>query len=118
MLRGSGFIGVLMLLALPCRAQDALPEIRPFDIPTLEKLGHDMYLQDQVAWHASDALLARHPQAQMLKEKVHGWIVEDRPAGRLVRFIRESDAGPEAAYDVQYGQGVDYAHDTPSITEP
>jgi hypothetical protein len=81
-------------------AQDAAPEIRQFDIPTLEKLGQDMYAQDQAAWHATDALFALHPQAELMTEKVRGWIVEDRPEGALVRFVRLTDNGPEAAYDV------------------
>lgn len=79
--------------------------IRQFDIPTLEKLGHDMYIQDQTAWHATDALVALHPQAELVKENVRGWIVEDRPGGQLVRFVRMGTAGPEAAYDISYDSG-------------
>jgi hypothetical protein len=93
------------LMAFPVLAQEAAPEIRSFDIPTLEKLGHDMYVQDEAAWHATDALMAVHPAAEMQKEKVGGWIVEDRPDGELVRFIRNGDAGPEAAYDIVVGSG-------------
>jgi len=81
-------------------AQEPAPQIRQFDIPTLEKLGQDMYAQDQAAWHATDALFALHPQAELMAEKVQGWIVEDRPDGALVRFIRKTDSGPEAGYDV------------------
>lgn len=92
-----------VLVCSPAIAQDGT--IRQFDIPTLERLGHDMYLQDQAAWHATDALMALHPQADLLKENVHGWIVEDRQDGELVRFIRTSDSGPEAAYDVSYTGG-------------
>src|SRR6188768_623768 len=87
-----------MALAFPCRAQDAAPEIRRFDLPTIQKLGHDMYVQDQAAWHATDALQALHPMAELQKEKVHGWIVEAE--GELVRFIRDGEGGPEAAYDI------------------
>lgn len=81
-------------------AQEPAPEIRQFDIPTLEKLGHDIYAQDQAVWHATDALLPLHPQADLVTEKVRGWIVEERSEGTLVRFIRQADDGPEAAYDV------------------
>jgi len=89
------------LLCAPAAAQ----EIRQFDIPTLEKLGHDMYIQDQASWHATDALMALHPQAELVKENVRGWIVEDQRDGQLVRFIRMGNAGPEAAYDISYASG-------------
>jgi len=89
-----------LLVSGSAAAQDASLDIRQFDIPTLEKLGHDIYVQDQAAWHATDALFAVHPQAELASEKILGWIVEDRPEGALVRFIRQTDGGPEAAYDV------------------
>ena len=94
-----------LMLSGSAAAQDSSPEIRQFDIPTLEKLGHDIYVQDQAAWHASDALLALHPQADLVREKVRGWIVEERPEGQLVRFVRDSDGGPEFAYDISYSGG-------------
>jgi hypothetical protein len=52
-MRGVWVLACSMLLSAPCLAQDASPQIRTFDIPTLEKLGHDMYVQDQAAWHAT-----------------------------------------------------------------
>ena len=105
------WMSLLLSLSVPAFAQDS-PGIRQFDIPTLEKLGRDMYAQDQAAWHATDALLAVHPQADLLKENVHGWIVEDRPEEKLVRFIRDGDSGPEAAYDIHVANGP------PVVSEP
>lgn len=104
-MRNSGLMAVAACLFLcsPAKAQDSA--IRQFDIQTLEKLGHDMYLQDQAAWHASDALMALHPQAELVKENVRGWIVEERPDGELVRFIQTSDSGPLAAYDISFASG-------------
>ena len=102
----------LLFLSVPAFAQDTAPEIRQFDISTLEKLGHAIYVQDEAAWHASDALIARHPQSDLVKEKIRGWIVEDRPDGQLVRFVREGDSGLEAAYDIHYAGG------SSSISEP
>jgi hypothetical protein len=40
-------------------AQDAPPKIREFDIPTLERLGQDIYTQDQFAWKATDVAHAQ-----------------------------------------------------------
>ncbi len=111
-------VGVLAALVLPAAAQPAEPEIRQFDIATLEKLGHDIYDQDQAAWHGTDALLALHPQAQLVQEKVRGWIVEKDAAGTLIRFIREGADGPETAYDIRYAPGSDYAHEKPVIDVP
>jgi hypothetical protein len=102
---GLSLVAAAFLFA-PVLAQETQPTIRQFDIPTLEKLGHDMYVQDQAAWHATDALFALHPPAELVKENVHGWIVEDQPDGQLVRFIRDGDAGPEAAYDISNATGA------------
>jgi hypothetical protein len=104
------WIAAAVLLAWPCAAQE--PEIRQFDIPTLQKLGGEIYDQDQAAWHATDALNALHPLADLQKEKVQGWIVETRPTGALVRFICDGAGGPEAAYDVSYTSG------TPTVSVP
>ena len=105
-MRVSWPVCVMMLWPVAVLAQDAQPTIRPFDIPTLEKLGHDMYVQDQAAWHATDALEAQHPRAELITEKVHGWIVEDQAGGQLVRFIRDGENGPEAAYDISNASGA------------
>jgi hypothetical protein len=91
----------VLLLALPAQAQEPPPSvIRQFDIPTLEKLGRDIYAQDQAAWHATDALSARLSREEFQREKIRGWIIVDRPEGPLVRFIRDGEAGPQAAYDI------------------
>jgi hypothetical protein len=89
---------MLLASAAPVVAQDA-PEIRQFDIATIEKLGHDIYLQDQAVTHATDALVALHPAAELGQQKVRGWIVDDAPDGLRVRYVREGANGLEAAYD-------------------
>lgn len=95
-----------MLLAGPVHAQEPPPSvIRQFDIPMLEKLGRDMYAQDQAAWHANDALAELHSLEEMRKENVRGWIVVSRPQGPVVRFIRIGETGPEVAYDVSDPRG-------------
>jgi len=88
------------LLAWSAHAQEPKSEIREFDIATLEELGRQMYVQDLAAWRGTDALMAKYSQATLQAEKVRGWIVVDKAEGPLVRFIRDGDAGPEAAYDI------------------
>lgn len=94
------WVCALMLLSLgSAAAQDA--EIRQFDIPTLEKLGRDIFEQDQAAWHATDALMALHPPAELRAESIRGWIVLSTPDGPLVRYTRLGANGMEAAYDIR-----------------
>ena len=102
----------------PALAQGAGPEIRQFDIATLEKLGHEIFEQDQAAWHATDALLAQHQSAQLMAERVQGWIVEGGSNGTLVRFIRVGNGDLEAAYDIRYPAGADFARDKPAVSTP
>jgi len=97
--------GVLLLSATAALAQDAPPEIRQFDIATIEALGREMYEQDQYVWHATDALMAIHPAAEMQQQKIHGWIVAEGPTGNRVRYIRDGANGPEAAFDIGIAAG-------------
>src|SRR5665213_3280277 len=85
-----------LLLPSPALAQDA-PEIRQFDVATIEKLGHDMYSQDQAVWHATDALLAMHPPAELAQQKVRGWIVDETKTGLRVRYVRDGANEAEKA---------------------
>jgi len=55
-------LGLLFLMiAAPAWAADDPPPapIRDFDIATIERLGQEMYAQDQEAWKATDVLLLR-----------------------------------------------------------
>ena len=81
----------------PATQQPAPPPIRAFDLPTLEKLGREIYRQDTAAWVATDALLAATPEAA---KELRGWIVEDRGRGQVVRFLRAAGQGIELGYDV------------------
>lgn len=99
-MRGAYPVVLAALLAWPVHAQEPDTGIREFDIATLENLGREMYIQDQAAWRGTDALMAKVSQATLQAEKVRGWIVVDKAEGPLVRFIRDGDTGPEAAYDI------------------
>ncbi|HKD20943.1 MAG TPA: hypothetical protein VKB71_02965 [Rhizomicrobium sp.] len=83
-------------------AKDTPQPIREFDIPTVEKLGREMYDQDQLAWKATDIAVG-HFTVEVLKTmKTHGWIVEPSASGNIVRFIRETPNGPQLFYDVNF----------------
>ena len=119
-MRSIAALACAMAMAFPCRAQEPPASvIRQFDIPTLEKLGRDIYDQDQAAWHATDALARLRSRAELAKEGVRGWIVVNQPQGPLVRFVRMGDSGPEAAYDIgdPLGRPVVVASADPHLTD-
>jgi len=109
---------ILSLLALAwwsiaavAHSEDAPPPIREFDIPTIERLGREMYEQDQLAWKATDILFTKHSKDELRAQKQHGWTVDSFPDHQVVRFIRDTDLGPMLAYDVTFtaGQALTYS---------
>jgi len=87
-------------LAFGVQAQNAAPRIRQFDIATLERLGREMYEQDQRALQATDVLFLEHSQAELNAAGFAGWVtstINDAPA---VRFVRLEGREPTALYDV------------------
>ena len=105
------------LILAPCaRADDAPPPIREFDIPTIERLGREMYDQDQLAWKATDILFTKHKKEELVALKQHGWIVDSFPDHDVVRFVRETDLGPVFAYDVTFVSGEATGYSEPQNT--
>ena len=100
----SAAAAILAVLPMNAGAADDAPApIREFDIPTIETLGRQMYAQDQEAWKATDVLLARHADAELRAQKIHGWIVVRLDGHDVVRFIRDGGGGgPELFYDVTF----------------
>ena len=106
-------LGVAAGLIPPAMAAAQDPEIRQFDVATLEMLGQQIYQQDGEAGRATDVLLAQKMPTELQSEKVRGWIVEMSPGRGVVRFVRDGAAGLEAAYDV-----VIVTDTTPRLTVP
>ncbi len=94
----------ILLTTAPGLAQEA-PQIRQFDVATIETLGRAIYRQDLEAARASDLLMAAHGMAELQQEKIRGWIVDQKPEGDLVRFVR-GEGDLEAAYDVSFAPGA------------
>ena len=90
----------------PAARQDVtgIPEIRKFDIGTIERLGREIYEQDAYAAKGTDIMLAQgHTLNEMKTERVRGWIVFTNEHEVVVRFIREPQPNCfEAAYDVVF----------------
>jgi hypothetical protein len=79
-----------------------LPSIREFDLPTIERLGREIYRQDQLAWVATDVVLASVSQESLRANGACGWIVDTTGGEPLVRFLRKNAGGVEASYDVRF----------------
>jgi hypothetical protein len=95
-------------------ADDAPPAIREFDVPTVERLGQEMYDQDQLAWKATDIAVAHFTADGMKAQKAQGWIVvPSDDGGNIVRFIRETDGGPQSYYDVKFAKDGSWTASVP-----
>ena len=86
----------------PAARPAANPPIREFDLATLARLGRELYRHDQLAWIATDALTAQVGKARLEAELTGGWIVDVSGPQPLVRFLRATATGVEAAYDVSF----------------
>lgn len=94
-----------------------LPTIREFDLATLGRLGRELYRQDQIAWHGTDAVFEKVGQATMTAEGCCGWLVDTTGAEPLLRFVRNAGKGEEAAYDVRFPKDGKPAVSTPEHRE-
>jgi hypothetical protein len=96
-------------------APEAPPKIREFDIPTIERLGQEIYTQDQFAWKATDVARAqRGGERGMRRDGMKSWITESVDGKDVVRMIRVARGGPEALYDVTFAQGAEPIFSTPA----
>jgi hypothetical protein len=102
-----GVAAAAMVVVL-CAAQTSAPPpaIREFDATMLEALGQQIYYQDGEAAQATDILFAQKKPSDLSSEGLRGWIVDAAPAQNTVRFIRQGDAGLEAAYDIVFAAGA------------
>ena len=94
---------VILIPVTALAADEAPPPIREFDAKTLVTLGRYIYREDQFAWKASDILLAKISQQQLKDEHLNGlWITHLSTGPSVVRFLRDGQSGPEAAYDITF----------------
>jgi hypothetical protein len=92
---------VLILTAILLSFSAAVAgEIREFSVPTLERLGNELYRRDQIAARASDAVLQTQPVARSLK--MRGSITDLRKDGDMVYLIAETSSGPTLTYTVTF----------------
>lgn len=78
------------------------PAIRAFDLPTIERLGREMYEQDQWAWKATDAMAAKRTAEQRRADGLRGWITGRVDGKPRVRFVGGAGDTVEALYDVVF----------------
>lgn len=75
-------------------------EIREFSVPTLERLGNELYYRDNLAARSSELLLKTEPVARSLK--IRGWITDLNKSGDVVYWIADTPSGPTLAYTVTF----------------
>lgn len=81
----------------------ATAAIRNFDIKTIESLGRQIYDQDSYAAKATDILFKRvgGPE-QLSKEGINGWVVSEKNAKTVIRFLKQENGAPVPAYDITF----------------
>ncbi len=87
----------LLFVAAAAQAEDL---IRDFPIPTIVALGKELYLRDQLASDAFDALLATHPEAK--ERPVRGWITQADKDAECVYVVQEYGSEASLAYTVAF----------------
>ncbi len=116
---GVVLVGSVVSAPVFAAEEEELPAIRDLDIATIESLASAMYAQDQLAWKATDVVLAERGQDGMEDDGVRGWITVEGDTADTVRFIHPGDDGPEVLYDVIFAEGQEpalYAPATPVLT--
>lgn len=86
--------------------------IRAFDIPTLEKLGNEMFEQDTRAARATD--IVQEKKVNLDPKVMRGWIVTGDSTDMLVQFFGEKDGVLSSLCDVHFkgkADGVLHVHD-------
>lgn len=89
-------------LSAEAAPEKSLQLIREFDLATLGRIGREIYRHDQIAWHGTDAVFEQVGQAKMTEERCCGWVVDTSGDEPLLRFVRKTGEGEEAAYDVRF----------------
>lgn len=76
-----------------------LTEIRNFDLPTIEKLGRDMYERDILAAAATDILFKN--SISFTENRLRGWVVSRESGHDIVTFVAESFSQPRAVFEIR-----------------
>lgn len=69
------------------------------EIARIEAIGHEIYRQDQLAWHATDALAAGG-NARPETKGTNGWVITNLPHAAQVTFIIDDGIGLRVFADV------------------
>lgn len=105
--------GVFLAASLSACMAAELPQVKAFSPEITETLARQMYVQDQEAAKATDALFAAHPQDDLVKQGLAGWIVVPGKDGDIVRFLRKDGAQLARFYDIRFS-----AAGEPVLSEP
>jgi len=75
-----GFVAVLSLLSAPLAFSKKAPNVSSEELAQITERGRALYAYDQAAWHATDAVLATHPNEgedgrYIARKTDAGWVV-------------------------------------------
>jgi hypothetical protein len=102
---------IRLLLVLPVLMTASEPATKPapireFDAATLSRLGREIYLHDQLAWKATDVVMAQVGLERLQKDGGRGWIVDTSETNSpIVRFLRSGADGLESLCDIAFQPG-------------
>jgi hypothetical protein len=95
-------------------AEEKPAPIRAFDVATLSRLGREIHQHDQLAWKATDVVMAQVGLERLKKDGGRGWVVDISDAkSPVVRFLRSGANGPESLCDVIFA-----SNGTPELSVP
>jgi hypothetical protein len=94
-----------LLLVLLWITVTAASEIREFSLPTLERLGNELYRRDFLALKASSAVFKTQPAARAMKGR--GSVTRPEGKGGTVYFTVATPSGPRLSYIVTLSTNKD-----------
>lgn len=110
----AAFFGVVFALSTAAAYDLPSPAIRDFDIATIEKLGREIYEQDQWAWKATDVAFAQRSESERRADGLKGWITGFVDGSPRVRFVGGTGDKLEALYDVVFDAAGNAAFSIPA----
>ncbi len=85
------------------------------DIEKAEKIGKEIYEQDELAWKATDLLIEK----KLIKKdsKITGWVVDNKKSPQTVYFMGEEGKDIISVYGVEFKDGKMNLLTSPEIEE-
>ena len=108
--------GPLAVATIFLSASTFAGEIREFDVPTVERLGRELYERDEIAAKGTDLVLERYPKS---KKEWLGWVTEPTESGDRLYVVTDGESGLMQGYVAMFPKsGESSVHDRRSDPLP